>query len=47
VANTFLHVSRLEWAGPMTVYVLDDSARESVRELAWEHGFCYPTRPNR
>jgi cellulose synthase/poly-beta-1,6-N-acetylglucosamine synthase-like glycosyltransferase len=47
VANMFLHVSRLEWAGPMTVYVLDDSARESVRELAWEHGFCYLTRPNR
>ena len=47
LANTFFHVSRLEWAGPITVYVLDDSARESVRELAWQHGFYYMTRPNR
>ena len=47
LANTFLHVSRLEWAGPITVYVLDDSAQESVRELAWQHGFFYLTRPNR
>jgi Glycosyl transferase family 2 len=47
LANTFLHVSRLQWAGPITVYVLDDSARESVRELAWEYGFYYLTRPNR
>jgi cellulose synthase/poly-beta-1,6-N-acetylglucosamine synthase-like glycosyltransferase len=47
LANTFHHVGQLKWAGPITVYVLDDSARESVRELAWEHGFFYLTRPNR
>ena len=29
------------------MYVLDDSARESVRDLAWEYGFNYLTRPNR
>ncbi len=47
LANTYLHVSRLEWPGHLNVYVLDDSARESVRELAWEFGFHYLTRPNR
>jgi cellulose synthase/poly-beta-1,6-N-acetylglucosamine synthase-like glycosyltransferase len=47
LANTYYHVSRLEWAGEITVYVLDDSAREAVRDLAWEHGFRYLTRPNR
>jgi cellulose synthase/poly-beta-1,6-N-acetylglucosamine synthase-like glycosyltransferase len=47
LANTFYYVSRLEWAGPIAVYVLDDSARESVRDLAWQHGFRYLTRPNR
>jgi cellulose synthase/poly-beta-1,6-N-acetylglucosamine synthase-like glycosyltransferase len=47
LANTYYHVSRLEWAGRITVYVLDDSARETVRDLAWDHGFCYLTRPNR
>jgi cellulose synthase/poly-beta-1,6-N-acetylglucosamine synthase-like glycosyltransferase len=47
LANTFFHVSRLEWPGQISVYVLDDSARESVRDLAWEYGFDYLTRPNR
>jgi cellulose synthase/poly-beta-1,6-N-acetylglucosamine synthase-like glycosyltransferase len=47
LANTFFHVSRLEWLGQITVYVLDDSARESVRDLAWEYGLNYLTRPNR
>ena len=45
LANTYYHVSRLEWAGEITVYVLDDSAREAVRDLAWEYGFRYLTRP--
>lgn len=45
--NTFYHVSRLQWAGPITVYVLDDSAREGVRELAERYEFRYLTRPNR
>ena len=32
--NTFRNVSRMSWRGPKTVYVLDDSAREKVRDLA-------------
>jgi hypothetical protein len=47
LANTYYHVSRLEWAGEITVYVLDDSARDVVRDLAWDYGFRYLTRPNR
>ena len=27
--------------------MLDDSARVAVRDLAWEYGFRYLTRPNR
>jgi cellulose synthase (UDP-forming) len=44
--NTFRYASRLEWAGPKTVYVLDDSAREKVRGLAGRYGFEYIVRPN-
>jgi cellulose synthase (UDP-forming) len=45
--NTYMHVSRLEWTGELVVYVLDDSARESVRELAESFGFRYLSRPDR
>ena len=45
--NTFKHVKGLIWQGAMTVYVLDDSARESVRRLADVYGFRYVVRPNR
>jgi cellulose synthase (UDP-forming) len=44
--NTFQHVSKLEWAGPKTVYVLDDSVREPVRDLAGRYGFRYIVRPD-
>jgi cellulose synthase (UDP-forming) len=44
--NTYRYVSQLRWAGPKTVYVLDDSAREKVRDLAEEYGFRYVVRPN-
>jgi cellulose synthase (UDP-forming) len=44
--NTLGHVSRLQWSGPRTVYVLDDSAREQVRDLADSYGFRYVVRPN-
>jgi cellulose synthase/poly-beta-1,6-N-acetylglucosamine synthase-like glycosyltransferase len=47
LANTYFHVSRLQWPGAITVYVLDDSARDAVRDLAWQYGFRYLTRPNR
>ena len=45
--NTFSYVSQLRWCGLKTVYVLDDSARESVRDLAGRYGFRYVVRPNR
>jgi cellulose synthase (UDP-forming) len=45
--NTFGYVSQLSWRGLKTVYVLDDSARESVRDLAGRYGFRYVVRPNR
>ena len=44
--NTFLHVSNIEWGGPKTVYVLDDSVREEVRDLARRYGFRYIVRPD-
>ena len=45
--NTFSYVSQLCWRGLKTVFVLDDSARESVRDLAGRYGFRYVVRPNR
>jgi cellulose synthase/poly-beta-1,6-N-acetylglucosamine synthase-like glycosyltransferase len=47
LGNTYHYVSQLAWPGPLTVYVLDDSARDLVRELAEQHGFVYLSRPNR
>ena len=47
LANTFHHVSRLEWGGGLEVLVLDDSAREEVAALARSYGFTYLTRPDR
>lgn len=44
--NTFLHVSNMEWGGPKTVYVLDDSVREQVRDLAQRYDFRYIVRPD-
>jgi cellulose synthase (UDP-forming) len=45
--NTFYHVSRIAWQGERTVHVLDDSARDAVRDLADHYGFRYVVRPNR
>jgi cellulose synthase (UDP-forming) len=45
--NTYHYVSQLAWPGHLTVYVLDDSTRDVVRELAEQHGFVYRSRPNR
>jgi len=44
--NTFQHVSKMQWGGPKTVYVLDDSVREQVRDLAQRYGFRYVVRPD-
>jgi cellulose synthase (UDP-forming) len=43
--NTLRYVSLMTWGGPKTVYVLDDSARDDVRDLADKHGFRYVVRP--
>jgi cellulose synthase (UDP-forming) len=44
--NTFRYVSALNWSGLKTVYVLDDSVRETVRDLADQYCFRYIVRPN-
>jgi cellulose synthase (UDP-forming) len=44
--NTFQYVSNMDWSGLKTVYVLDDSAREKVRDLADEYNFRYIVRPD-
>jgi cellulose synthase/poly-beta-1,6-N-acetylglucosamine synthase-like glycosyltransferase len=45
--NTFRCVSRIAWRGERAVYVLDDSARDPVRDLAYRYGFRYVVRPRR
>ncbi len=45
--NTYTHVSRMEWAGDLNVWVLDDADKASVKDLAAEFGFHYRVRPNR
>jgi cellulose synthase (UDP-forming) len=44
--NTFQYVSKMTWHGLKTVYVLDDSAREKVHDLADQYNFLYIVRPN-
>ncbi len=44
--NTFRYVSKMNWGGIKTVYVLDDSAREEVRRLADHYDFRYIVRPD-
>jgi cellulose synthase (UDP-forming) len=44
--NTLRYVSAMTWSGPKTVYVLDDSARDDMRDLADRYGFRYIVRPN-
>lgn len=45
--NTYHHVSHLDWSGVLKVYVLDDSHRADVAELAAQFGYEYVARPNR
>jgi cellulose synthase/poly-beta-1,6-N-acetylglucosamine synthase-like glycosyltransferase len=47
LANTYLHVSRMQWDGVLAVHVLDDSARPEVETLASRYGFTYHSRPDR
>ena len=47
LANTFRHLADLQYPGPLSIIVLDDSCRPAVRSLADSHGFVYLTRPDR
>jgi cellulose synthase/poly-beta-1,6-N-acetylglucosamine synthase-like glycosyltransferase len=47
LANTYRHVAALVGPTPLRVYVLDDSARPEVADLAASHGFDYLSRPDR
>lgn len=45
--ETWSGVQQLAWPGPLQVYVLDDSADDSLRQTAMEHGFHYLRRTGR
>ena len=47
LANTYKYVSQLTWPGTITVWVLDDSGRREVNDLANDYGFIYRVRPDR
>ncbi|MER8186822.1 glycosyltransferase family 2 protein [Kitasatospora sp. NPDC094015] len=47
LANAYRAVAGLEWAGGLTVWVLDDADRPEVAELARRHGYRYVVRPDR
>jgi cellulose synthase (UDP-forming) len=47
VENTMKYISKLKWNGKLTVYVLDDSGRDSIKEIAQRFNFQYIARPNR
>jgi cellulose synthase/poly-beta-1,6-N-acetylglucosamine synthase-like glycosyltransferase len=45
--NTYLHVSKLKWAGDLNVHIMDDADRPEVMLEAARFGFNYIVRPNR
>jgi cellulose synthase (UDP-forming) len=45
LTNTMAYVSRMQWSGELTVYVLDDAGRPEVADLARRYGFEYIARP--
>jgi cellulose synthase/poly-beta-1,6-N-acetylglucosamine synthase-like glycosyltransferase len=45
--NTYKYVKNLEYPGKLRVRVMDDSAQETVRELATSYGFDYSVRDDR
>ena len=47
LANTFRHVSAIQWAGELQVHVLDDADDAETRALAEAWGFRYVVRANR
>lgn len=44
--NTYFYAQGIEWNGELNFYVLDDSNRPEVKELAERHQFHYIARPN-
>jgi len=45
VENTMRYLARLDWPGTLRVFILDDSNRPELAELAAHHGFEYLARP--
>ena len=45
LTNTYGYVSKVDYPGTVTVYILDDMGREEVRRAATAHGFEYIARP--
>jgi cellulose synthase (UDP-forming) len=45
--NTYRHVAALLYPGIVSVFVLDDGARDEVKALASKYGFSYLVRPDR
>lgn len=45
--NTYKAVAAMEWPADVQVYVLDDSDRDLVKQLAAQFGFNYLVRPDR
>lgn len=43
--NSMEYLSKLEWPGPLQIYILDDASQSSVHSLANRYGFSYLTRP--
>jgi cellulose synthase (UDP-forming) len=43
--NTMRYMRLLDWPGQLNIYVLDDSHRFSVQQLAEKYGFYYIARP--
>ena len=43
--NTMRHMTYIEWPGELRIYILDDSGRPAVRQLAQKYGLWYIARP--
>lgn len=43
--NTMGYLTKLEWLGPLQIYILDDSGQSAVHALADRYGMTYLARP--
>jgi cellulose synthase (UDP-forming) len=46
IDNTCLHLSRLDYDGPLNIYVLDDANLARTQTVVERYGFNYVVRPN-